>query len=145
VRTFSEISIEEGVVHMLSLKKKCLTTTIAMSLFSAGGLATLAMAQSSQTAPNEQSQQGANVSDAELLAFAQASAAVEQVKAKYQNRAQNVESEAQMQELQQKANQEMVSAVEDADLNVEQYNAMVGLVQSSPETQQRLMKLVGKN
>jgi len=130
---------------MLSLKKKCLTTTIAMSLFSAGGLATLAMAQSSQTAPNEQSQQGANVSDAELLAFAQASAAVEQVKAKYQNRAQNVESEAQMQELQQKANQEMVSAVEDADLNVEQYNAMVGLVQSSPETQQRLMKLVGKN
>lgn len=130
---------------MLSLKKRFLTTTIAMSLFSAGGLATVAVAQSSQTAPNEQSQQRANVSDAELLAFAQASAAVEQVKAKYQNLAQNVETEAQMQELQQKANQEMVSAVEGADLNVEQYNAMVGLVQSNPETQQRLMKLVGKN
>lgn len=126
---------------MKSLKNKFLTSAIAISLFSAGGLATVSVAQSTQMAPNEQQQ--TNVTDAQLLAFAQASAAVGQIKAKYQNLAQNIESEAQMQDLQQRANQEMISAVEQADLSVKQYNAMVAFVQSNPEAQKRLTNLIG--
>jgi signal recognition particle GTPase len=127
---------------MVSFKRKVLTSAVSAALFLAGGVTTVSLAQNTQS--TQESQQLMDITDVELLTFAQAIAAVEQVQKKYQSLAQNVENETQMQKLQQDANQEMVAALDQADISVERYNAIFAQVQSDEQTRNRLMRLMGK-
>jgi hypothetical protein len=129
---------------MIAFKRQFATSALAISLLSAGGLATAAAEQNPLVATVDQLAQ-LSVSDADLLAFARASAPLEEIQAKYQGLAQNVQSEEQMQQLQQQANEEMIAAVEQTELSVEQYNAMVSLLQTDKQAQERFMELVRQN
>ena len=112
---------------------------IAFGVLSTAGVPTYASAQSAQSA--QPAQQQANISDTQLREFANARSAVEQIQMKYQDKAQNVTSEQDMQRLQAQANNEMVQAVEKTNLSVEQYNQIASLIQTDQKMLDRYMKL----
>lgn len=119
---------------MLSLKNKILMTAAAVGLLSMGGAATKANAQDSYMPPQGQQQQ-VNVTDAQLQEFAQAEASVRQVQEKFQGYAQAVETQEEMQTIQNQANEQMVQAIEQTDLSVQEYREIASLVQADPQVQ----------
>lgn len=125
---------------MLSLKHKILMTAAAVGLLSASGMSAVANAQNSYM-PQQGEQQQMNVTDAQLQEFAEAEAAVRQVQSKFQGQMQSVETQAEMQAIQQQASQEMTQAIQQTDLNVQEYNQIVSLVQTNPEVQKRYIQL----
>ncbi|NCC22961.1 MAG: DUF4168 domain-containing protein [Alphaproteobacteria bacterium] len=127
---------------MLTLKNKILMAATAVGLLSAGGAATVANAQDSYIPPQGQQQQQMNVTDAQLQEFAKAQAAVSQIQAQFQNQAANITTQEEMTALQQQANQQMVQAIEQTDLNVEQYNLIASAVQTNPEVQKKYMDMI---
>ena len=104
---------------MLTLKNKMFMTAAAIGVLATGGFATDSNAQNN-TAPPATQQQKMNVNDAQLEEFAQAQAAIREVQTKYQGQAKAIETQEEMQTLQQKASQEMVQAIRSTDLTVQQ-------------------------
>jgi len=125
---------------MKTLKHKLVMIAASLGMMSTAGLVTVASAQSSQTGTQATEQQ-ASVSDAQLQEFAQARAAVERIQTKYQGRAQDVGSQEEMQKLQAQANDEMVAAVQNTNLSVEQYNNIARLIQTNQKVLDRFMEI----
>lgn len=125
---------------MKTLKHKLVMIAASLGMMSTAGLATVASAQSSQT-DTQATEQQASVSDAELQEFAQARAAVERIQTEYQGRAQDVKSQEEMQKLQAQANDEMVAAVQNTNLSVEQYNNIARLIQTNQKVLDRFMEI----
>jgi len=130
----------EGAERMKTLKHKLVMIAASLGMMSTAGLVTVASAQSSQTGTQATEQQ-ASVSDAQLQEFAQARAAVERIQTKYQGRAQDVGSQEEMQKLQAQANDEMVAAVQNTNLSVEQYNNIARLIQTNQKVLDRFMEI----
>ncbi len=124
---------------MLSLKNKILMTAASVGLLSTGGVATVASAQDSYMP--QQGQEQMNVTDAQLQQFAEAQAAVRQVQSKFQAQAQAVETEEEMQMIQQQANEEMVQAIERTDLSIQEYNEIANAVQTDPQLREKYMNM----
>lgn len=127
---------------MISLKKNILMSAAFVGLLSTSGVATVANAQESYTPPQGQQQQQMNITDAQLEEFAKAQAAVSQVQRKLQGQAANITSQEEMTALQQQANEQMVQAVQQTDLNVQEYNLIASAVQADPQVQARYKELV---
>lgn len=125
---------------MTTFKYKLAAIAASIGMMSTAALVTVASAQSSQTSAQATQQQG-SVSDTELREYAQARAAIEQIHNKYQGLVQDVTSEEQMQQLQAQANEEMVAAVQNTDLSVEQYNRIAQLIQTNQEVLDRFMEI----
>ena len=125
---------------MTTLKHKLVAIAASIGMMSTAALVTVASAQSSQINAQATQQQG-SVSDTELREYAQARAAVEQIHTKYQGLVEDVRSEEQMQQLQAQANEEMVAAVQNTDLSVEQYNRIARLIQTNQEVLDRFMEI----
>lgn len=125
---------------MLTLKNKMFMTAAAIGVLATGGFATDSNAQNN-TAPPATQQQKMNVNDAQLEEFAQAQAAIREVQTKYQGQAKAIETQEEMQTLQQKASQEMVQAIRSTDLTVQQYNQIANLVQSNPQVREQYMEV----
>jgi len=125
---------------MLSLKNKILMTAAAIGLLSTSGVATVANAQDSYMPP--QGQQQMNVTDAQLQEFAEAQAAVGQVQSNFQAQAQAVETQEEMQMVQQQANEQMVQAIQETDLSVQEYNQIANAVQADPQLREKYMNMV---
>jgi len=125
---------------MLTLKNKMFMTAAAIGVLATGGFATSAHAQNN-TAPPTQQQQQINVDEAQLQEFAQAEAAVRQVQTKYEGQAQAIETQEEMQTLQQQASQEMVQAIQSTDLSVQEYNQIANLVQADPQLRKKYLKI----
>ncbi len=125
---------------MLTLKNKMFMTAAAIGVLATGGFATDSNAQNNTAPPATQPQQ-MNVNDAQLEEFAQAQSAIRQVQAKYQGQAKAIETREEMQSLQQKASQEMVQAIRNTDLTVQQYNQIANLVQSNPQVREQYMEV----
>lgn len=125
---------------MLTLKNKMFMTAAAIGVLATGGFATDSNAQNN-TAPPAAQQQQMNVNDAQLQEFAQAQAAIREVQTKYQGQAKAIETQEEMQTLQQKASQEMVQAIRSTDLTVQQYNQIANLVQSNPQIREKYMEV----
>lgn len=126
---------------MTTFKYKLAAIAASIGMMSTAGLITIASAQSSQTSAQAAEQQ-ASVSDAQLREYAEARAAVEQIHTKYQGLVADVTSEEQMQQLQAQANEEMVAAVQNTDLSVEQYNHIAQLIQTNQAVLDRFMEIV---
>jgi len=124
---------------MTTFKHKLLAIATSIGMLSAAGIATTVHAETSQS--HTLIAQQADITDAQLREFATARASVEQIQMKYQDQAQNVTSEEQMQELQAKANAEMVDAVEQTNLSVEQYNQIASMIQTDQDMLNRYMEL----
>ncbi|MFP4465404.1 MAG: DUF4168 domain-containing protein [Alphaproteobacteria bacterium] len=126
---------------MLSLKNKILMTAAAVGLLSTGGVATVANAQDSYMPPQSQQQPQMNVTDAQLQEFAKAQAAVGQVQSKFQEQAQAVETQEELQMIQQQANEQMVQAIQRTDLSVQEYNQIANAVQADPQLREKYMNM----
>lgn len=127
---------------MLTLKNKMFMTAAAIGVLSTGGLVTSASAQNNTAPPPAQQQQQINVDEAQLHEFAAAEAAVRQVQTKYEGQAQAIETQEEMQTLQQQASREMVQAIQSTDLTVQEYNQIANLVQADPQLREKYMEMV---
>ena len=127
---------------MLSLKNKILMSAATIGLLSAGGVATVAKAQDSYMPSQNQQQQQMNVSDAQLQKFAKADQAIRQMQSKFQSQSQGVESQEEMQAIQQKANKQMVQAIEQTGLSIQEYKKIGNVIRTNPEVQKKYMNMV---
>lgn len=127
---------------MFSLKNKILMGAAAIGLLSSVGVTTVAKAQDNTMPPQGQQQQQMNVTDAQLQEFAQAQAAVGQVQSKFRAQAQAVETQEEIKAIQQQASQQMVQAIQQTDLSVQEYNQIANLVQANPQVREKYMELV---
>ncbi len=95
-----------------------------------------------QAAPQQQPpQQKIEVTDSDLNSFATAQTSITEIQQDYSQRLQGVNDPEKANELQQEANEKMVSAVEESGLDVESFNAIAMAIQNDPELQQRLQEI----
>ncbi|MFW5815943.1 MAG: DUF4168 domain-containing protein [Wenzhouxiangella sp.] len=83
-----------------------------------------------------------DVSDQQLEQFADAQTSIIEIQQDFSERLQGVEDPERAQELQVEANEEMTSAVDEAGLDVESFNAIAMAIQNDPELQQRLTEML---
>lgn len=81
-------------------------------------------------------------SDAELQSFASAVVSVQEVSQAWQARMAEAGDEAELAEMQDAANQEMVQAVESEGISVDQYNAIHAAAQTDEALYQQLVELI---
>jgi biopolymer transport protein ExbB/TolQ len=122
---------------MTCLKWPSLALATTMMLGFAGATAVHAQSNQQQAQQQQQRQQQApsaqNFSDEELKAFAGAAQQVQAINRNFQSRFQSAESPEKRQQLQQGARQEMVSAIQEEGLSVEQYNQIAKAAQGDPD------------
>lgn len=119
------------------MRKTLLAMTIAA--FTMGSTAVVAAPQEAQMQQGQQEAQA--ISDDMLEKFVVAMDDVREVSDKYAEEFQNAEDADQAQEIQQKAQEEMVSAVSDSGLSPEEYNTIVQRVQQDEALRERLEEL----
>ena len=85
-----------------------------------------------------------NFSDAQLQHFADASQQIASISQDYTEQLQNASDEGEQQKIRQQANDEMVQAVKDNEMSVEQFNAIGQAIQQDPQLMQRVQGMVQK-
>lgn len=124
-----------------------LKRTFALSAIAAALFSMPAMAQQSQQQQQQQAQQQmeemANqpVTDAQLEQFAEALDEIESINDDFVAQLEQAETQEEAQQLQIAAQSEMVEAVEDSGLTVEEYNAIAYRMQNDPEIQEKIEDL----
>lgn len=121
--------------------RKTMTALAIAALFS--GSAAMAAPQQAQAEQQQmaQQQQSIELTDGMLENFVTAMGSVQQISAKYSEQFQNAEDAEQAQEIQRKAQEEMVAAVNDSGLSPQEYNAIVQRVQQDEELRARLQEM----
>ena len=123
-------------------------TGLPRLLLPALALAVLALATPAPAAAqvgSAQAQLGADdISQAQLESFAAAATRVSEISEQLQAQAQGVEDQAELAALQETANQEMVAAVEQEGLTVDEYNMIFQVAQVDPELNATLMEMLGQ-
>lgn len=117
---------------------KTLTAAVAFATFGLGAPAVMAQAEG---APQQQYQQGqpaaAPISDDNLKKFVEADKDVAELRDEFSEKLSKAEDQEEAQKLQLEAQEKMVEAVQDADLDVATYNEIATRMQTDPELQQR--------
>lgn len=98
----------------------------------AGGTLTLAQAETQKT----------NYTDAELKKFISAQEGITEVREEYIEKIEAADSQEKAQELQMQANDEMVSVIEDANMDIPTYNAIATAYSSEPKVRNRIEALM---
>ena len=91
----------------------------------------------------EQSQQPADFSDEELQQFVDLQDRIGEIREEYVSQIESAESEDKARQLQQEAQSEMVTAIEDAGMSVQEYNAIAVAYNSNPDIQERVDEMAG--
>ena len=78
----------------------------------------------------------------QLESFAAAATRVSEITEQLQMQAQGVENEEELLQLQEQANMQMLTAVEDEGLTVDEYNAIFQVAQVDPELNARLVEMM---
>lgn len=127
-----------------------LLTTLAFMIGAAGGAATAGQdgngafkADSLQLAQSSE-QQSTEFSEAQLETFVDAREQVIQISRKWQDRLNNAESQDELAEAQNAAQEEMVNAVRDQGLSVEDYNLIAEAAQQDPELMDQLNEMMAQ-
>lgn len=120
---------------------KLYPVALILALSGALWLAAPVMAQTQDTMPGEMAP-ATDVSDAELMQFANAMQAVNDIRDQYSQRIETAGDQNEAQQLQQEAGQRMTMAVQDAGMTVDDYNEIAVALQSDPELMQRLEQLI---
>ncbi|OOG23505.1 hypothetical protein B1C78_11275 [Thioalkalivibrio denitrificans] len=89
----------------------------------------------------DQQQPGAQIDPDTLDRFVDAFVEVQHIREDFAERLQGVESEADAQAMQQEAQEEMISAVEDNGLSVEEYNQVAMALQQDPAMMQQVQQM----
>ncbi len=127
--------------------KKFSTRAALVPLLSGLLLSPLAMAQSTDDGMDESEraimeEQGEEFESAQLEQFADAYVEVGEIHNEYSQLLQEVDSTEQAQELQQEANDEMVQAIQDSGLEVQEYSAIAAALERDPEMRQEVVSMI---
>ncbi|RUO30954.1 hypothetical protein CWE12_06865 [Aliidiomarina sedimenti] len=128
-------------------KRTFALSAIAAALFSMPALAQEQQQQQQQQAQQQQAQQQMEemasepVTDEQLEQFADALDEIERINDEFVAELEEAENQEEAQELQIAAQSEMVEAVENSGLSVEEYNAIAYRMQNDPEIQERIEDL----
>jgi hypothetical protein len=117
------------------------STSITLLGFTAGAMAQDAPAPQAQ---EQQQQQMGPVSDAKLQQVVNAMSEVRAINGKYAEAFQGAADATKAQEIQQKAQQEMIDAVSKSGLSTDEYNAIVQRLQTDEELRARINELAGE-
>lgn len=117
-----------------------ISSTLVLAFFLTLGFA--ANAQQPAPPPNPGVEQSAPVDDEMVEKFATAYASVQSIQEDYTQQLQEVEDRAKAQELQQEAQGEMLGAVEDHGLSVQEYNEMIAQMDQDPQLRERVFSIV---
>ncbi|MCC5856176.1 MAG: DUF4168 domain-containing protein [Idiomarina sp.] len=125
------------------LKRTFALSALAAAMFSMPALAQQqgeAEAQAAAQAQMEQ-MQNAVITEDQLEKFVDALEDIERINDDFVEQLENIETQEQAQELQIAAQREMVEAVEDAGLTVEEYNTVAYRLQSDPEIREAVEQI----
>lgn len=124
---------------------KRFAAVVSASLVATGLAATPALAAQEQPAQGAQSQQQSqNFSDDQLQNFASASQEIAGISQDYTKQLQGAGDADAQQSIREEANQKMVQAVQDNDLEVEQFNQIGQAVQNDPQMMQKVQQMAQK-
>jgi len=124
--------------------RKTMTALTLTTLFaSASVVNATAVAQQQGQAQEQmmQQQQNVEITEGMLESFVVAMSNVQKISNKYSEQFQSAEDAEQAQEIQRKAQEEMVAAVNDSGLSPQEYNAIVQRVQQDEELRARLQEM----
>lgn len=130
---------------------KLLTSLAASMALLAAGPALAQETQQQQGQQQQGQQQGgmesqeaapANFDDAELQKFVSAQEGINDIRDEYMQKIESAGDQEEAQKLQQEANEQMISTIEDEDLNVETYNEIATAYNSDPETRERIDEMM---
>lgn len=96
---------------------------------------TLQLAQSTQ-------QQSVEFTDEKIEAFVEAREQVVEISKKWEDRLSNAESQEELRSLQQESQEEMVEAVRDEGISVNEYNLIVDATQTDEELRKRVNEMM---
>ncbi len=82
------------------------------------------------------------VSDAQIEAFAEAYAALDRVRTKYERKLQETDDQDEARELQLEANEAYVEAIEESGMDPEEYQQVATAVNADPEVRARVTELL---
>lgn len=130
-------------------KLKTLTAAITFATF--GFASSAVMAQAPDAAPAqqggapsqqfEQGQQTGPVTDSDLNKFVEANAAVSDIRNEFTEKLNQESDQEKAQQLQMQAQEKMLQAVQDHDMDALTYNAIAARLQTDTELQERLSAL----
>ncbi len=110
--------------------------------FSIAAVMSLFLLMSFPVAAQESSPQ--DIKDAELEKAVEAYLKVVDIGETFQESIQGVEDQSKRAELQEKANKEMTTAIEDTGLDIESYNSIIAQVRSDSDTRDRFYEKLEK-
>lgn len=133
------------------MNKLLMSLTVSMAFLAAGP----ALAQQSQQPTPAATEQGGSYgdpaaagtqrtdyTDAELKKFVEAQGGINEIRDEYMEKIEAADSQEKAQELQMEANDEMVSVIEDAGLDIPTYNAIATAYNSEPKVRNRVDALM---
>lgn len=83
------------------------------------------------------------VSDAQLQSFVEAQTKVNEIQVKYSEKIQSTQDPEKAQTLQSEAQDKMIKAVDEAGLDVQEYNQIAQQMSRDPEMRARIQELMG--
>lgn len=132
------------------MNKLLVSVTASIALLAAGP----AMAQQNQQSPATTGDssgysnpaaagsQKTSYTDAELKNFIEAQEGITEVREEYIGKIEAADSQQKAQELQMEANDEMVSVIEDSNMDIPTYNAIATAYSSEPKVRNRIEALM---
>lgn len=117
------------------------TLPVAALCLILAGYTSSALAQEGNGPSGSDQQQDASVDSDTLDTFVDAFVAVQEIRDEFASRLEGVEDESKAQELQEEAQEEMISAVQDQGMSVEEYNEVAMSLQNDPEMLQRVQEM----
>ncbi|MFC0268667.1 DUF4168 domain-containing protein [Kushneria aurantia] len=121
---------------------KRFAAVVSASMLATGFAAAPVLAADQSSSQSGQAQQQAqNFSDEQLQNFAAASQEIAGISQNYTQQLQNAEGSEAQQSIREEANQQMVQAVQDNNLDVEEFNRIGQAVQNNPQMMQRVQQM----
>lgn len=98
--------------------------------------------QATQTTPQAQASEPANISDGDIAKFAQAQTEVQGINSEYSQKLQDASGDAQKaQQVQHEATEKMIKAVERTGLDVDTYNQIAQAAQHDAQLRERIQSV----
>ncbi|WP_180902477.1 DUF4168 domain-containing protein [Martelella soudanensis] len=121
-------------------QRKLAASMIAVAAFSMSSTAVFAQ-QAPAPAPTPSGAQGSSAIDQEAIDnFAVASIEIQQILAKWEPRLNSAQSEAQVQEIRENQQEELMAALQANDLDITAYNTILQVANNDPELAQRIQQ-----
>lgn len=128
------------------MKKLLTSLTLSMAMLAGAPAiaqqATESVDKESYSDPASAGTQKTNYNDAELKQFVEAQSGINEIREEYMAKIESSDSQDKAQELQMEANDEMVTVIEDAGLDIPTYNAIATAYNSEPRVRNRVDALM---